>query len=63
MFLDFYFFISKLRFVFFDTENKMKKSEIIEFGLKNEVKGRFLSLKHSISFVRNIYAAKIPGGV
>ena len=45
MFLDFYFFISKLRFVFFDTENKMKKLEIIEFGLKNEVKGSLFEPK------------------
>ena len=60
MFLDFKFFISKLRFVFFDTGNKMKKSEIMEFGLKTDVKGAFLSFKkHSMAFVRHIYAAKI----
>ena len=57
MFLDFKIFISKLRFVFFDTGNKMKKSEIMEFGLKNYVKGNLL--KHSMAFVRHIYAAKI----
>ena len=38
----------------------MKKSEIMEFGLKTDVKGAFLSFKkHSIAFVRHIYTAKI----
>ena len=46
MFLDFLFFISKLRFVFFNTEMEMKKSEIMEFGLKNDVKGDFLCFKN-----------------
>ena len=39
---------------------EMKKSEIMEFGLKNDVKGNFLSFKkQSMAFVRHIYTAKI----
>ena len=38
----------------------MKKSEIIEFGLKTEVKGLLVKVKkHSMAIVRHIYAAKI----
>ena len=40
---------------FFNTEMEMKKSEIMEFGLKNDVKGDFLSFKNIVWHLLGIF--------